>query len=552
MMNNRRVQQVEGSFRACRAVLLVLAILFFSLYFVHLSADFPHNSPWNDLSPYTDEGWYGDGAIRHFLIGHWYLRGDFNPAVAMPVWPLLEACVFRITGVSLAAARALAVAAFGVNLGALYWLMQRSATEVGTPGSRTLEPAVTVLLCCANPFFYAFDRLAILEPLLTSLAVMTLLVGSHLRPLPLAAESGQRLGRILLLQAVFGVLLVGLVLTKPSALAICPALLWLVWARMRFAPAITLRCLGLPCLLAITLWLGYLLLVVNPHYRADYSYLFQANAYTSFQLEPMWTVLLTTVASGASMGVGLYATCAAGLLLFVLFRPRFFLRPLVQTWLVWSAGYLLFLAYHNNPQPRYYLLLALPVTALVATMLGELLHAPPRVTHWPFPLRGLLVVSGVVLLVIPGAVRLIGYVLRPDYSFLRAARAVACIVRAHPAQPSLLLSVSGSDLSLMTGLPSINDDFGTATLAERVRQYRPGWYAGWNEIDDDKLDDLSTLYRPVRVGAFPVSEDPDRNLLILYRLDSSSSSNLPRQVHQRVRERTSKATVKQRMLQAAP
>ena len=27
------------------------------------------------------------------------------------------------------------------------------------------------------------------------------------------------------------------------------------------------------------------------------------------------------------------------------------------------------------------------------------------------------------------------------------------------------------------------------------------------------------MYRPVRVAAFPVMDDPDRNLLILYRLD---------------------------------
>ena len=49
-------------------------------------------------------------------LGHWYLRGDFNPAAALPVWPLLEWCVFSFTGVSLIAARALSVSVFGATL----------------------------------------------------------------------------------------------------------------------------------------------------------------------------------------------------------------------------------------------------------------------------------------------------------------------------------------------------------------------------------------------------------------------------------------------------
>jgi len=51
-----------------------------------------------DWAKYTDEGWYGDAAIRHYQLGHWYVPGDFNPAAALPVWPLLELALFRVTG----------------------------------------------------------------------------------------------------------------------------------------------------------------------------------------------------------------------------------------------------------------------------------------------------------------------------------------------------------------------------------------------------------------------------------------------------------------------
>ena len=93
---------------------------FACLHALHLSADFPNNSPWyGDGAKYTDEGWYGNAAIRAPLFGHWYLPGDFNPAVALPAWPFLEWLLFFFTGVSLQAARGLAVAFFLINLGSV-------------------------------------------------------------------------------------------------------------------------------------------------------------------------------------------------------------------------------------------------------------------------------------------------------------------------------------------------------------------------------------------------------------------------------------------------
>jgi hypothetical protein len=116
------------------------------------------------------------------------------------------------------------------------------------------------------------------------------------------------------------------------------------------------------------------------------------------------------------------------------------------------------------------------------------------------------------------------YVLHPEYSFADAANRIRKIVDSDPAHSPLVLSISGSDLSLMTGLPSICDDFGTMDLDVRVKAYRPGWYVAWNQVDDDKMDALASVYRLNRVASFPAMDDPERNLLILYKLDPIQTS----------------------------
>src|ERR1700722_19955354 len=126
--------------RILRWLLLTVAAVFFALHFLHLNADFPNHSPWMDWSKYTDEGWYGDAAIRHYMTGHWYWPGDFNPAVALPVWAALEWIVSRSSGVSPAAARGLTLAVFGLTILVLYRLIARH-THARTRSEISFAPA---------------------------------------------------------------------------------------------------------------------------------------------------------------------------------------------------------------------------------------------------------------------------------------------------------------------------------------------------------------------------------------------------------------------------
>ena len=105
--------------------LVAIAVLSL-LHALHLRADFPNHSPWySDWAKYTDEGWYGAAAVRAHVLGHWRVAGDLNTAVALPVLPAIEWLLFSVTGVSIEAARALAVGFFVANLGLSYALLRR-------------------------------------------------------------------------------------------------------------------------------------------------------------------------------------------------------------------------------------------------------------------------------------------------------------------------------------------------------------------------------------------------------------------------------------------
>ena len=509
----------DGVLLALRRTMFLLSGAFFAFHFLHLTADFPHGSPWMDWSRYTDEGWYSDAAVRHLLSGHWYLPGDFNPGVALPVWPLLEAALFAVTGVSLGAARGLTVVLFGVMLLALWRLIQRFEEN---PQSSLAAP-LCVLFLCVSPFLYAFERLAILEPLLATLTVLTLLTVSYLKPSQERSGRGANL-KALWSSVAFGLLLPAMVLTKPTAVALFPAILYLLWHQAGCRVRSALRLAWLPASVAGLVWLSYYVLLVRPRYLEDYQYLFAANAYTGFQLDPLARVIFYTVADGQWMGSVLYSAFFTSMPLLLTLRPPFFRKPLVPALLLWVAGYFVFLAYHNNPQARYYLLLAVPVTALTAMALEELRQVAMSIPSGFLRnvCLGAMTVC-ILAILIPDALEQIGFVLDPAYTYLDAARHIAQIVKADRARSPLILSVSGSDLTLMTGLPSINTEFGTLDLDQRVKLYRPGWYVAWNELEDEDMTAIAPLYHPVRVASFPAMDDPDRNLLILYRLDPATA-----------------------------
>ena len=239
--------------RIAYAVWVVAIAGFAILHALHLSADFPNHTPWSgDWAKYTDEGWYGNAAIRAHLFGNWYMPGDFNPAPAVPVWPLLEWVVFCFTGVTIEAARGLAVSFFFANLVLSYMFLR-------VRGPRWMA-LLAVTLLVTSPFLYCFSRLAILEPMLTALMLAALNLAVRL----------PRLRRPVGVSAGIGVLFTLMMLSKTTAVFLLPALGWAILAPLWRERGKAVRCaLAAAGAAGVTFGL-WMMLVVHFNLWADY------------------------------------------------------------------------------------------------------------------------------------------------------------------------------------------------------------------------------------------------------------------------------------------
>jgi hypothetical protein len=131
-------------------------------------------------------------------------------------------------------------------------------------------------------------------------------------------------------------------------------------------------------------------------------------------------------------------------------------------------------------------------------------------------LASLLAVTLAVAVVLD-TVQVAGFLHHRQYQFYDAAKSIQAIVNGDPNTHRLLLGSSGDQLSLMTGIPSINDGYSSQDLGPKVQRYQPGWYVGWNELDQDILGDLSA-YRLDKVATYRVFDHDERDLLTLYRM----------------------------------
>ncbi len=477
---------------------IVLIAAFALVHGVHLAADFPAHSPWPDWARFTDEGWYANAAMREHLLGRWYEPGGFNPAVAVPLWPALVWLLFGLTGVSIVAARGFAVTLFCLNLMLIERLLRGRVPRWAA--------LLALTLLATSPFLFAFSRLALVEPLLLTLALLALALSERL--------SGT--GRIEQNAALLGLLLAAMILAKTTAIFLLPAIGWAAFVPLRAEPRRLGRALA-ACAGSgggiLALWSA---LLMHFHMLGDLTYFFVINSYPKPQTAAGWLASLRWAVHGMLwidpilmplLAVLLLAWLAAGV------ASPLAHDSLFAASLLGMAGLVAFMAAQDHTQPRYYTVVAVFAFVALAQLLTVLLRQGQLWRR-----VGLVALLVVAFAVVRNSVEMLRYALHPAYTWINTARSLTAYVDAHANGRRLLLATSGDQITLMTGLPAVCDDFGTDLPERRIRRAHPGWFAAWNDLDPAILAAIHRSYALRQVAVYPVMDDPERNRLVLFRL----------------------------------
>jgi hypothetical protein len=510
------------------AIWVVVIAVFAVMHAMNLAADFPNHTPWHgDYAKYTDEGWYGNAAIRAHLFGEWYVPGDFNPAPAVPVWPFLEWILFFFTGVKVEAARGLAVSFFFANLLLCYTLMR--------PRAPKWVALLALTMMVTSPFLYCFSRLAILEPLLTTLMLAALNLAVRL----------PRMRRPVAMSTVVGVLFTLMVLTKTSALFLLPALGWAIFASFwdrgeastdsprsslrDWLHQCAIRCAAAATATFVVTFGAWMALVIALGYYPDFKYFLFVNKYVKpaefyWPLLSFWWSLHGTIWIDRILIPLAGAMIAAALLAAMFFSKRahwgteLLLDPVFGSCVLAAGGYILFMTYQDHPQPRYFAVVAVFCFLIIAMAAGELAKQPGarRLFGW-----GTVALASIAAIV--NGISTWEYAEHPEYTFVTATRQLAGYIDQHPNGKRLMVSISGDEITLITHLQTLCDDFSMRTtkfpdMGAKMAYYQPGWWATWNDIDPGTLEDIHTHYSLEQVASFPAFDDPERNLLVLFKL----------------------------------
>jgi hypothetical protein len=320
--------------------------------------------------------------------------------------------------------------------------------------------------------------------------------------------------------AGLGVVAALLLLTKISGIALVPALLYHLWETADVTRAESDRRRsryvlgGGMAAVAAVIALAYYLFFVRPRFLADYRLLFRINGYR-IHLSVVPVTALQLLRDGLWMDKLLWPLALLAFLLSLFWLRSLWRIPLFGSAVLAAAGYLAFIGYHGNLQPRYFLLVEPWLAVVIVLTVGALAGRESASS------LGRVAVTVVVLLLAADAAlmgaRTLHYVATPEYSFASAGDDIARIIRANPCSSPLLLSAAGDDISLFTGVPALAE-YSTIGFNAVVARYQPGWFAGYIGLDDPEYAQLATRYVLRERAHYRVFDDPTRQTLVLYQL----------------------------------
>lgn len=441
-----------------RALLLLgglLVAVLLALRFAHLEADFPAGVTLS-RAQFSDEGLYSNAAVRHARTGEWYVDGDFNPAVNMPLGQLLHRLLFELFGVSLHTARLLA--ALGAVAAALL-----TARLVGREAGR--GAGVLAGLFVASHFIaFAYSRVAFMEPVGSAFVAAALVAA----PRP---GDRRRAGRA----AAAGLLAAAAILVKTSMVIALPLVAWAAWHSgdsRRQRQGLALVAGGVGGAVAF----GYML-VASMLWPVDYNYFVGLNVNArSVTSVTDWMANVTLKMHGVRvLGDGFLALCGAATLLAAALSADFRRSRLVVPFLAWIVGYFLLLTMIRYGPARYYAPLVFPLAGLAALACAALLRQA-----WSEPrgrsLLALPVVAAAAWVVTAGADRIGLYLAVPQFTLAETARGIAAVLaQRESARRPLVIGNIADTMALEGDFGTVNTVYGTLSVGSRLHRFRPDY-----------------------------------------------------------------------------
>ena len=485
-------------------VIFAICALFLCLRFWHIDADFPLNVTWS-AAPFTDEGYYASAAIRFLRTKSWYLAGDFNPIVNMPVGQLIHALVFATIGPSLWAARISGLVAAALSIPCVY-LIVRTYEDHRTA-------LISSLLLASNYVAFAYSRLAVMESLALFFALSAILVcafGIHRRKISFVV-----LGSILAALAV---------LTKGSMLFVFPVLLAVAFtdASKSFKQRVVYMLIA--CGVGASIVFAYVF-AVSHYYGPDYSYFvdinFQARRVSSlvelvrniisqaYGVRQIGIVFVGISALSIALAIGLSGFTG---------RSSILSKPIVRICIVYVITYFVSLVPVAYGPSRYFVPLIPAIAILCAVSLKGLEEfirgrlGPTILSHAPFVLVSIVMASGAYQIGI--------YLTNLQYSYLTMLKQAASLMsdgRTNGAVPKIFGNLSNTLALEATSIP-INAELGLDNVRSRFEQHSPEFLVtAWDE--DDLLSTVSQANcEAILVGEWRVLENyyPDHKNVKLW------------------------------------
>jgi 4-amino-4-deoxy-L-arabinose transferase-like glycosyltransferase len=463
-----------------------------ALRFVHLEADFPRGITWSAVL-YSDEGWYTYAAVSHQLTGQWYVEGDYNPAIHLPVFYLIQAVTFKLLGISLFSAR-FTVAIFSVLMILSTFLLVRRFNDLPMA-------FLCAFLLSINFMTFGYSRLAILEVPLTAMLVMILLVVLFWQT-----------KRLVLRSIVVAILFFIAILTKPTAAIFLPVILVGLWMTPATKKERVYFCL-LFLFLSSVLWFSYNT-AARQMSQPDWVVFHNKNIVAKINPAPMFFLrdIPYTVWHGWRLD-------RIMLPLVLLFAPIFLWKskPFRESKLallsfLWVFSLLSFLCTSKYQPERYYVPLIVPLTILFSNMFF-LIWRKRSATPW----ARLVVVLPLVIL-IENAVPLMLYIKSPQYSFLYMARDMGKRARQeNPGEKIMFLGDFANSVSLVTQIPSINAMRGTRDLDWKLARYKPNYLIFLGRRGNPlEVEEVETPYEATELANYNVFENYYHNQKVIF------------------------------------